>query len=134
MPAPTPPWRRLFDRIENAIGRPLEQKIADPRVNEALLMGLELSRGLSRRWRAGTSNLRHLGNQPSYSDVRRLERRLGQIEKQLLDLSAAMERMENRVTATSAEPCQTSAPRNASKGSTRSARKSNATPGARATD
>ncbi|MGH8516194.1 MAG: hypothetical protein ACREUE_01920 [Panacagrimonas sp.] len=133
MPAPTPPWRRLADRLENAIGRPLEQKIADPRVNEALLLGLELSKGLSRRWRAGTSNLLHLRNRPSYSDVRKLERRLGQIEKQLLDLSAAMERMEHRAVQ-APEPCPTPAPRSASKGSTRSAKKSSATPGAPATD
>lgn len=96
MPAPIPRWRRLFDRIENAIGRPLERTIADPRVNEALLLALDMSRAVSRKWRAGTSNLLHARNLPSYSDVRRLERRLGQIEKQLLDLTAAIERLEHR--------------------------------------
>lgn len=75
MPAPIPSWRRLFDRIENSVGRPLEQAISDPRVNELLMMGLDLSKSVQHNWRAGTANLLHLRNRPSYSDIRRVERR-----------------------------------------------------------
>ena len=134
MPAPTPPtWRRLFDRLENAIGRPLEQAIGDPRINEALMQGLELSRNASRNWRAATANLLHLRNLPSYSDIRRMERRLGQIEKQLLDLAATLERLEHG-TRQRSEECPESAVQKPIKGSARSARKSSATRGVPATD
>lgn len=92
-----PPWRRLFDRVEAAIGRPLEDALDDPRVNEMLVRGLEKSRHGGRRWRGAAAAVLHLYNLPSHSDIRRLERRLGAMEKQLLEISDAVERLAKSI-------------------------------------
>jgi hypothetical protein len=127
--AEVPSWRRVFDAVERTIGEPLERIAADRRFSEALLVGLEISNALAGMGRRASSQAFHMVNLPTHSDIRRLERRLGAVEGQLVAIAAALERLEK---AEGKEPWPPS--RSRPKRSTPSAPRSTATPGERGTD
>jgi hypothetical protein len=94
MSTEAPAWRRLFDRVERTIGEPLERVTADARFAELLLLVLETWNAFARMGRSMSTEVFHLVNLPTHDDLRRLERRLGGLQKQLLDLTATIERFE----------------------------------------
>lgn len=80
-------WRRIFDSAERAAGAPLESVMNGAGFNEALVLALRLRTGLGRLAARTSSRFLHLWNLPSYGDVRRLSKQLGEMERQLRALS-----------------------------------------------
>ena len=71
-----PTWRRAFDRVERAVGVPLEDVVASPRFVEVVALGMKARRavaGTARRAVHGvTGTVLHAVNIPTREDVRAL--------------------------------------------------------------
>ena len=71
-----PTWRRVFDRVERAVGAPLEDVVASNRFVEVVALGMKARRavaGTARRAVHGvTGTVLHAVNIPTREDVRAL--------------------------------------------------------------
>ena len=71
-----PTWRRVFDRVERAVGAPLEDAVASTRFVEVMALGLKARRavgGTARRAVDGvTGTVLRAVNIPTREDVRAL--------------------------------------------------------------
>jgi hypothetical protein len=92
-----PAWRRVFDRVERAVGEPLEQAAASNHYIDVIVLQLKLQSALNRALRRTIERqigaALHLINVPTYSDVRRLGRQLTTLTGEVRALSAATEEL-----------------------------------------
>lgn len=75
-----PVWWRAFDRIERAVGEPLEAAAASPTYVDALILGMRVQRaigGAVGRVAGGVlGTVRHVADLPTGSDLRRLSHQM----------------------------------------------------------
>jgi hypothetical protein len=95
------PWWRAFDRVERAVGRPLEDAAASSRYVDVMLTGMKVQRavgGAMFRVAGGTvGTVLRVATVPSRTDVRRLSRQLTVLTTEVRALAAAQH--EDRVGA-----------------------------------
>lgn len=86
-----PAWRRAFDQVERAVGRPLEDAVASRRYVDAVVLSMKLQLAINRRLRRTVDRqfgaVLHLVNLPTRSDVRRLSRQLTVVTGELRALA-----------------------------------------------
>src|ERR1700754_5012283 len=80
----TPPlWRRTFDKLERAAGPPLERGTTSSQFALGISVARRLRRGTARRLDAAASYALHQVALPSHADIRRLQRQLAGVEREL---------------------------------------------------
>ncbi len=95
--ADTPLWRRAFDAIEVPLRVRAESTASTAEFAQTLLTLFQVTTVMGRAARSTSSRLWHVGNLPSYSDMRRLFRQLGAIENRLDRMSVEIERLARRL-------------------------------------
>ena len=94
-PANKSPWWRAFDRVERAIGEPLEQAVASPTYVEVALFGMRVQRkvvGTALRATGGAvGTVLRAANIPTRDDVRRLSRQVTVLTGEVRALAAAQD-------------------------------------------
>ena len=92
-----PGWRGVFDRVERAVGAPLEQAVASSHFGTAMTLWISTSRVLDRAVRRRIdhhlANVLHLLNMPSRTDVQRLSRQMAAMNAEVRALSLPTERI-----------------------------------------
>lgn len=86
-----PPWWRAFDKIERAIGQPLESAAGSNRYVDVVLRGMKVQRaiggGVGRVVGGAAERVLRAANIPTRSDVRRLNRQLAVLTSEVRALS-----------------------------------------------
>lgn len=94
-PASKPPWWRAFDRVERAVGKPLEEAVASPTYVDVMLLGMRVQRkvtGVVLRGAGGAvGTVLHVANIPTRDDIRRLSRQMTVLTGEVRALAAAQE-------------------------------------------
>jgi hypothetical protein len=87
-----PPWWRAFDKVERAIGVPLENAAASNRYVDVMLRGMRVQRaiggGVGRVLGGTAERVLRVANIPTRSDVRRLNRQIAVLTSEVRTLSA----------------------------------------------
>jgi hypothetical protein len=78
-----PLWRRAFDTLERAAGPPLERGTTSSQLARGMTVARRLRRGTARRLDAAASYALHQVALPSHADIRRLQRQLAGVEREL---------------------------------------------------
>jgi hypothetical protein len=95
-PARKSPWWRAFDRIERAIGAPLEEVVASPTYIDVMVAGMRVQRAIGRavfRRAGGTLEFAlHVARVPTSSDIRRLNQQQSALATEIRALSLEVER------------------------------------------
>jgi hypothetical protein len=75
-----PTWRRVFDRVERTVGKPLEDAVGSSRYVDVMLTGMKVQRAIGgavgRAVERRIGGLLHAINLPTRTDVRSLSRQL----------------------------------------------------------
>jgi hypothetical protein len=104
--AEPPPWRRLYDALEQAVGPRLESLVRTEEFVRAV--ALAQSAQATARQQAATVSARlwHLVNLPAGTDVARLRAQLGALDREVrrLSLQLEQERANHRVERRSDPP------------------------------
>jgi hypothetical protein len=87
--------RTAVDTVEPAIGRPLERLTASREFAVTIAVARRLRRSLGQRVDAVASRTLHQAALPSHADVRRLQRQLAAIERQVSALQRELD--EDRI-------------------------------------
>jgi hypothetical protein len=85
--ADRPAWRQVFDRLERRVGGPLESLVAASGFMSALATAAQVQRHAQQRVERATERALRLVNLPAASDLDRLARQVGVVERQLRELS-----------------------------------------------
>jgi hypothetical protein len=86
-----PIWRQVFDQVERRLSPCASQLTYTERFADVTGFMLSAKAGLERRRRELLRRAWHAWNLPASSDVERLTQRLGELERRLRDLGAALE-------------------------------------------
>lgn len=96
-------WRQVFDRVERAVGAPLESAVASPRfgtVVSAWVQGQRtLDRAVRQRIDAQVAGVLHLLNVPTRDDVQRLSRQLAVLTAEVRALSLPADHIASYVVS-----------------------------------
>jgi hypothetical protein len=108
-----PTWRRVFDRVERAVGQPLEDAAASSRYVDIMLTTMKVQRkvggAVGRAIDHRIGGLLHAVNIPTRSDVRRLSKQLAALTGEVRALSATTQEIRALAGADGprrAEPAQ----------------------------
>ena len=94
--APEPPgWRPYFDRLERAVGRPMEAGVQTDTFQDLVAVAARLQAAVQERIEQSTSDLLHMFNLPARSDIRHLSEQLNRLDKQIRDLRLELEKTED---------------------------------------
>lgn len=98
-----PTWRRAFDTVERAVGRPLEQAVESSRYVDALVLGLKVQGAVNRTVRRTVDRqigaVLHLVNVPTRSDVRRLSRQVTTLTGEVRRLALTADDLQRAAAA-----------------------------------
>jgi hypothetical protein len=98
-----PAWRQAFDRLERAVGRPLEDAVASQRYVDAVALGLkvqlEVNRKVHQRVDRQVGAVLHLFNVPTLTDVRRLSQQLTTLTSDVRSVAAQTDLLVIAATA-----------------------------------
>lgn len=84
MTSPAPPsWRQAFDAVERRVAAPLERGTTSSEFAAGAALVGRLRRAVGRRLDAAGSWALHQVALPSHADVRRLQRQLASVEREL---------------------------------------------------
>lgn len=87
-----PPWWRAFDKVERAVGEPLEEVVASRPYVDAMLTGMKAQRkvlgAVGRAASGAVEKVLHAVQIPTRSDVRRLNNQIVELATELRQLSA----------------------------------------------
>jgi hypothetical protein len=90
-PQQKPPWWRGFDKLERAIGEPLERAAVSNRYVDLMVKGIKLQRAIGGRigGLAGgaTERVLRLANIPTRADIRRINQQLAVLTREVRELS-----------------------------------------------
>jgi hypothetical protein len=86
-----PVWRRVFDRAERAVGRPLEDVVASRRFSDVLALGLRAEGALRGLFERQTRTVLHFWNMPARTDVARLNRQVATLTNEVRALAARLD-------------------------------------------
>lgn len=93
MSSPEPPlWRRAFDAVESAVAPPLERGTTSSEFATGAVLAASLRRTVGQRVDAVGSWALHLLALPSHADVRRVQRQLANVERELGALRRDLDR------------------------------------------
>jgi hypothetical protein len=92
--ADQPFLRRVFDRAERAIGKPLEDAVESPKLTDAYLARKSIERTLRSALDRPTGAFLHFINIPARSDVRRVNRQIAALTEEVRSLSARLEEQQ----------------------------------------
>jgi hypothetical protein len=97
-----PAWRGVFDRIERAVGLPLEEAVASRRYIDFVVFWmngpLAMNRVLCQLVDDQLGRVLHLLNMPTRDDVNRLNRQLSVLTAEVRGLSLPADRIEGFVS------------------------------------
>jgi hypothetical protein len=82
-PQTSPGWRKAFDRVEGALGPPLESAANAPQFHSLLVIGRRAQRAVGRRVDGAASWALHQAGLPSWRDVRSLRRQIGSLQQEV---------------------------------------------------
>jgi hypothetical protein len=87
-----PPWWRGFDKLERAIGEPLERAAVSNRYVDLMVRGMKVQRsiggGIGRVAGGATERVLKAVNIPTRSDIRKLNQQLAVLTREVRELSA----------------------------------------------
>ena len=86
-----PLWRRSFDLVEQAVASRLESIVRTEGFAVAVGLSAQTQREIRRRTERATRRAWHLLNLPAGSDVTRLMSQIAELERQVRDLTRAVE-------------------------------------------
>jgi hypothetical protein len=96
-----PVWRGVFDRVERAVGAPLEQAVASSHFGTAVSLWVNANRTVDRAVRqridAQLAGVLHLLNIPTRGDVQRLSRQMATLTAEVRALSLPADRIASYV-------------------------------------
>jgi hypothetical protein len=114
---PAPPlWRQGYDALEEVVGPPLERWVGSDQFARGLGVVSQLRREFERHASRTTRHMLHRFNLPAGTDVTRLLTEIGELRKQVRQLT---EQLEMQSQPTKRAPARTSA---AKKGTSRTRR------------
>jgi len=94
-----PTWRRVFDRVERMVGRPLEDAVASSRYVDVMLTTMKVQRAVggvvARAVERRIGGLLHAINVPTRTDVRRLSRQLTVLTSEVRALAATTQELRD---------------------------------------
>lgn len=106
--ADKPLWRKAFDSVDGVLAPRLEGFVQTSVFADAVSVGVKLEAGVRHRLERQTRRLWHAANLPAGSDVTRLREQVAALDRQLRQLTTAVEsaRKEhtNADTANTAKP------------------------------
>jgi hypothetical protein len=95
-----PAWRRVFDRVERAVGAPLEDAAGSEAFVDVMVRGLRVQRaigtGFGRIAGGAVSKVLHVAGLPTRGDVRSLGRQLTTLTGEVRAIKAAVAEAERR--------------------------------------
>ena len=102
LPSVRPPsLRTVFDKVERAVGAPLEDAVASPRYGKAVSFWVNGPKAVTRRVRGTVDDklagVLHALNLPTRGDVTRLGRQLAVLTAEVRALSLPADRINNYV-------------------------------------
>jgi hypothetical protein len=87
------PWWRAFDKVERAVGKPLEDAVASRRYVDVMTRGIRVQRALGgaagRVVGGAVGKVLHAVNIPTRGDVRRLTRDIAVLTSEVRSLKLA---------------------------------------------
>jgi hypothetical protein len=86
--------RRVFDRAERAIGKPLEDAAESSQLTDAYLARKSIERTLRSALDRPTGAFLHFINIPARSDVRRVNRQIAALTEEVRRLSTRLEELQ----------------------------------------
>lgn len=90
-----PPWWRAFDRVERAIGKPLEEAADSNAYVNVMVMGMRVQRvvagSAARAVGGAVGSVLRVANIPTRSDIRGLSRQMTTLTGEVRALAAAQE-------------------------------------------
>ena len=86
-----PLWRQGYDAVESSFGPQLEQLVASDRFAQAVGVVSQLRRDLEQRASRTTRHVLHRFNLPAATDVTRLLNEIGELKKQVRQLSEQLD-------------------------------------------
>lgn len=92
----SPSWRRAFDAVERRVASPLERSTTSSEFAAGAALVSRLRRSVGRRVDAVGSWALHQVALPSHADVRRLQRQLTSVERELGALRRDLDRRGGR--------------------------------------
>ena len=104
MASTQPMWRQVIDTADSAVGPRLEQLVKTEEFAIAVGLLVRTRNEIQRRAERQTRRLLHLLNLPAGSDITRLMRQIGELERQIQELG-------RRLAADREEPSNGRAPR-----------------------
>jgi hypothetical protein len=91
MSSGAPLWRQAFDKIERAVGPPLENAVASRRMSQLLTLGVRVEGALQGVFERQTRTILHFWNMPAGSDVARLTRQVAALANEVRELAVRLE-------------------------------------------
>lgn len=82
-----PHWRRVFDRVEREVTPRVESVVHGEEFARAMTVVSRARAGVRRRIEDTSARLWHLVNLPAGSDVRRLRRQVGELDREIRRLT-----------------------------------------------
>lgn len=103
-----PTWRRGFDRIERAVGEPLEEAVGSRRYVDAVVLGIKVQVALNRKVRRTVDRqigaIWHLLNLSTRADARRLSRQLAELTGEIRTLAQDADELSAQVRRNDSDP------------------------------
>lgn len=97
-----PPWWRAFDRVERAVGKPLEDVAASRTYVDVMIVGMKVQRkiGGAVLGAAGRAvgTVLSIANVPTRTDVRRISRELAVLTSAVRELKLSQRSIEGTAT------------------------------------
>jgi hypothetical protein len=88
----TPSWRRVFDKVERALGEPLEGAVASQQFVDVMAVGMKARRGVTGAVRGAVSGVAGVVlrtvNIPTRDDMQRMNRNLAVLATEVRRLGA----------------------------------------------
>ena len=95
MNAAKPAWRQVFDKVERAVGRPLEEAVASPTYADVIAVGIRAQRAVAGTvgWVVGgaVGTVLRAINVPTRDDVLRLNRQLAVLAAEVRAIGTAQQ-------------------------------------------
>ncbi len=89
--ADKPLWRKAFDSVDGVLAPRLEGFVQTSVFADAVSVGVKLEAGVRHRLERQTRRLWHAANLPAGSDVTRLREQVAALDRQLRQLTTAVE-------------------------------------------
>ena len=97
-----PLWRGAFDRVERAVGWPLESVVAGQPFNDLMVLVFRAQGAMYDAFEHQTRAILHLWNLPARSDVTRLHRQVGALSAEVRALAERLEEQQQQAESRAA--------------------------------